>query len=463
MFIKNQITGITGRSINTRQSESSITGGLLRGKEQAKLKASGSNSTIINQQSHYNYMMTGILPADPRNVDTSMLGWFYRDCYLLDSTSGSAVDIMSVFPFSDWELRGLEERELSPFHDTCERLNLRQMMPEISTSYLTDGFFAGSLIYDPKTKGFIDTLIHDALQCTVNHSPFYNVDPSVTVNVGAAVTQFMASQSPYARKYVNSLPKPFLETLNSGSFVLDPVTTVFIARRGLSDRAYTSYLHRVLPMYLIEKTMFRGTLVEATKRQRAMSHITAGDETWTPTTEELLAYAQLFQDAEADPLGGWVSTRNAVQVSDIRAAGDFFKWTDMADVLVAYKMRALGISEAFLSGDACLIGSTQVSVCNSQPVSIESLCPVPDAIPHELPVGKWYDLELSVPNRVSESADVAAWSYQGYRDTFKVSTDDGHELTGTDNHPLWVMDGVTGECGWKRVDELKVGDLVAVE
>lgn len=318
------------------------------------LKADTAHSTSTNvlTQSQYNYMMTGILPADPRYTDYSNLTLFYRDCYLLDSTAGSAVDIQSSFPFSDWELRGLESKELIPYNETLERLNIRQMLPQISTAYLTDGFFCGSMIYDPRVKGFIDTLIHDALQCTVVNSPFFNVDPSVTVNVNSSVQPFLSSQSPYAKKYIKSMPAEFLGLLKKGAFVLDPVTTLFVGRKGLTDRPFTSYLHRVLPMYLIEKTMFRGTLVEATKRQRATSHLTAGDDSWTPTSEELNALVQMFQASEADPLGGWVATRNAVQVTDIRSAGDIWKWTDMADVLVAYKMRALGISEAFLSGDA---------------------------------------------------------------------------------------------------------------
>jgi hypothetical protein len=105
-------------------------------------------------------------------------------------------------------------------------------------------------------------------------------------------------------------------------------------------------------MYLIEKTLFRGTLVEAQRRQRAMTHVTAGDDIWTPTNEELNQFVHTFQAAEYDPLGGWVATRNAVQAVDIRPGGDFWKWTDMADILVAYKLRAMGISESFLSGDA---------------------------------------------------------------------------------------------------------------
>ena len=368
MFTKEnvQLTGVSGGAIRSQHVQGQKQ--VVSGKRQLTAD-SHSVSTVNGLQSQYNYMMTGILPADPRNTDTTSLGWFYRDCYLLDSTAGSAVDIQSVFPFSDWELTGLTSEKLRPYNEVCEQLSLRQLMPVVSTAYLADGFFAGSLIYDPKSKGFMDTLVHDALQCVVHHSPFFNVDPAITVNLGAVVQQFLASQSPYAKSYVNKLPRDFRDTLRQGSFVLDPVSTLFVARRGLTDRPYTSYLHRVLPMYLIEKTLFRGTLVEATKRQRAMSHIMCGDDLWTPSNEELMDYVRMFQEAEKDPLGGWVATRNAVQINDLRPAGDFLKWTDMADIMVAYKLRALGISEALLSGDASFAAaesaySTFLETCN---------------------------------------------------------------------------------------------------
>ncbi len=142
-----------------------------------------------------------------------------------------------------------------------------------------------------------------------------------------------------------------MNQLRDGSFTLDPVTMLYVARRSTTDRANTSYLHRILPMYLIEKTLFRGTLTEAQRRQRAMTHLMAGDDKWTPTGEELNALVRTFQQAEYDPLGGWVSTRNAVQAIDIRPGGDFWRWYDTADVLVPYKLRAMGISEAFMEGD----------------------------------------------------------------------------------------------------------------
>jgi hypothetical protein len=360
MQSKKRILGVSGGRINfANDDEGSSVISRAQPRQMVTANAgfaggTASNSLSVNGfwQSNYQYYMTGIIPADPHLIDTSTLALFYRDMYLFDNTGGSAVDILSHFGFSDFELRGLEEKELHPFQEACDRLSIQQMLPTVSVAHLTDGFFCGSLIFDPKSKQFMDTLIHDALSTAVIPSPFWNVDPTINVRVGQSTQQFMHDTSEYARMYMDSMPRQFIEMLKSGAFTVDPVTTLFVPRRSTTDRAYTSYLHRLLPMYLIEKVLFRGTLVEAQRRQRAMTHITAGDDVWTPTGEELHALVSQFQQAEFDPLGGWVSTRNAVQAVDLRPGGDFWKWTDMADVLVPYKLRALGISESFMSGES---------------------------------------------------------------------------------------------------------------
>jgi hypothetical protein len=367
MFPRNKVTGVVGGKIQTAPNQGLSVGARAARPEPPKpVNASmggfggfggyggGAHSMSINTSwaSNYQYYMTGLIPADPGYTDSSNLALFYRDCYLFDNVAGSAVDIQSTFPFSDYDLRGLPEPDLDIYKHALDQLNILRMLPEISTAYLVDGFFCGSLVYDEKARKFMDTLIYDALQCTVIPTSFFNLMPEIHVQTGQATQSFLASNSPYSRQYKASLPREFTQMLQQGTFILNPVSTLFVARRSLPDRAYVSFLHRILPMYLIEKTMFRGTLVEAQRRQRAMTHITAGDDVWTPTGEELQAYVNMFQSAESDPLGGWIATRGAVQSTDIRPGGDFWKWTDMADVLVPYKMRALGMSEALLSGDA---------------------------------------------------------------------------------------------------------------
>ena len=343
---KHRITAVTNSGIKTTKDHA-LTSSIMPG-----MSSSTNVSVATYTNSQYSYYMSGLLPATPEIPDSSSLAYFYRDIYLHDSVAGSCIDIQSIFPFSDWELRGLEDDELHVYNTALDRLNLKELLPQVSTAYLTDGFYAGSLVYDTNQKNFMDILTHDALTCAVTPSPFNNIDPAIQVNVSGQVQSFLNSSDAYAKYYISSMPRGFVDLLRQGSFALEPAATIFLGRRALTDRAYVSYLHRILPMYLIEKAMYRGTLIEANRRQRAMSHIQAGDDLWTPTSEELMMLVQQFQSAEQDPLGGWITTRNAVQVSDLRPAGDFWKWTDMVDIMVQYKLRALGISEALLSGDA---------------------------------------------------------------------------------------------------------------
>lgn len=354
MFTKHPLTFVKGSTFKTLRD------GGLKTQVNASTSVAGTMPSMVlaaHASGQYNYWMSGLLPATPDLPDTTTLAYFYRDIYLHDNVGGSTVDIMSVFPFSGWELRGLSEKDLEPYERALDRLNLSELFPQLSTAYLTDGFYCGSLVYDARSKNFMDILTHDALQCAVTPSSFNNIDPSIRVTVAGSTTEFLSLTNEYAQRYINSMPKGFVDLLREGSFVLDPLTTMFVGRRSLTDRAYHSYLHRLLPMYLIEKTMYRGTLTEATRRQRAMSHITAGDDIWTPTSEELRILVDQFMTAERDPLGGWVSTRNAVQVQDLRPGGDFWKWTDMSDTMTPYKLRALGISEALLSGDSSYAAS----------------------------------------------------------------------------------------------------------
>jgi hypothetical protein len=115
----------------------------------------------------------------------------------------------------------------------------------------------------------------------------------------------------------------------------------------------TSYFKRILPYYLIEKNLFRGTLVESARRQRGILHLTLGDgENWDPTLADMEFMTDLFANADSDPLGAIIATRNGVITEEIRQGGEFWKVSDYQDSVLAHKLRALGISESFLSGDS---------------------------------------------------------------------------------------------------------------
>jgi hypothetical protein len=292
-------------------------------------------------------LLTGLVPESE-----DMLRRYYRDIYYYDAVAGAAVDLFSNFPFSDFSLTGCKEDRLEKYHESMVRLNVRSLMPEISTAYLVDGSFVSSLIFNEKDKVFIDLLMYPIDDCKIDTLPLYSTDPKIVVRNNESLRRFMNSNEKQAISLRNLLSAEMQRAFKAPSFQLDPLTTLYIARRTLPGAEPTSWLKRVLPAYLIEKALYRGTLVEVNKRQRSMLHVKMGDENHEFTPEEMAETVNQFQLADLDPLGAVIGTRNNVDATEIRQGGDFWKWTDNIDVLTPYKLRALGISEAFLSGDA---------------------------------------------------------------------------------------------------------------
>lgn len=397
----------------------------------------------------FSTMFRGIIPDN--SSDDSQLGTLLRDIWHYDNVGGSAVDLQCGLAFSNWTLTGADQEVSEVYADALARLDMRIMLPQISRNFLVDGAFIGTLLFDPQTNGFQDVLVHDRFNATISPQPLFAVDPVVVVNSANNLKQFMASYSPYADMTLRGYPRKILENFMNGSNVLDPVTTLMALRKGTQDSACVSYLRRLLPMYMLEKTLFRGTLTEASKRQRATTQIVMGSDTWEPTVQEMMEYTQKFQMSDMDPLGAWVATRQGVALNDIRPAGEIWKWTDSADVLVPYKLRALGISEAFLSSDACMVGETLIPTDKGL-VTIESLG-----------IGRKRNdvqaISVTTASRYGQGK-ATGWLYNGFRDTIKVTTDTGHGIQATGNHPVLVLRG--GKTDWVRTDKLVLGDTMVM-
>ena len=354
---RNQPSGLASRASIasvSRGSPDKILASLAGGSEGPEKKVTANMGSPMSIGSfggiQYNTMFRGIIPDN--SGDDAQLGTMLRDIWQYDNVGGSAVDLQCGLAFSNWTLSGVEVKTAEIYNDALARLNMRVMLPQISRNYLVDGAFIGTLLWEASTKTFQDILIHDRFNATISPQPFFAMDPTVIVNSANNLQQFFASYSPYAEAALKGYPKRILDNFMNGSNVLDPITTLMVLRKGTQESACVSYLRRLLPMYMLEKTLFRGTLTEASKRQRATTQIQMGDETWEPTDAEMMEYTQKFQMADLDPLGAWIATRQGVTLSDVRPPGEIWKWTDSADVLVPYKLRALGLSEAFMSSDA---------------------------------------------------------------------------------------------------------------
>lgn len=290
-----------------------------------------------------------------------ILSKIYRDMYYNDAICGCAVDLMANLPFSSFNLGGLStggtkyEKAIGVFHEHMERLNIRTLLPEISVDYLTLGMHCSSLLYNRQLKKFTDLMPHTIETLDITPLPFYSQDPIIKVTFPPEVTAILSNtSSKRIQRIRENLGETVVQKLTGGQLELDPLSTVYIPRRTFSSNDKgTSYLRRVLPIYLIEKNLFRGTLVESARRQRGILHITAGDgDAWLPTVQDLEFITNIFQDADSDPLGSIIATRMGIATEELRQGGDFWKVGDYQDSVATHKMRALCISESLLSGEA---------------------------------------------------------------------------------------------------------------
>ena len=280
--------------------------------------------------------------------------------------------------------------------------NIRRLLPELSIDYLVLGTFIGTLIFDRKKGLFTDIIPQDLDHCKITPLPFYSQDPIINVTVAKEVTEVLSGTSKRIQRIKKKLGDDIISKLQKGSFELDPLTTLYIPRRTLSSREGISYYKRILPIYLLEKNLFKGTLIESAKRQRAILHIIAGSTEWEPTLADLQYLTELFMNADADPIGAIVATRSDVSVSDIRQGGDFWNITSVWADTVPAKLRALGISESFLSGDANF-NTTEMALN----VFVEQLRAYRDMLTRKIFYDKLFPL-ISVVNGFYKDPKVAA-------------------------------------------------------
>lgn len=343
----------------------------------------------------------------------------YKDIYLYDAVAGTAVDLLSFLPFSEFTLRGLTDSQQRPFLESLERLNIYTLLPEVSVDYLAFGNFIGSLIFNQEKKIFIDIIPQDFKNCTITRLPFYGVDPIINVTLPGETVSILTSSNQRVQQIVKNYGQGLIDKLVKGKLELDPLSTIYLPRRTMSNAEGISYYRRILPLYFLEKNIFRGTLVESIKRQRAILHITAGDLDWEPSSEDLQYISELFINADNDPLGAIIATRNGISTNDVR----------------------------------CIAGSSLIN-------TDRGLIKIQDMVAHDpeqMVEGTRVKLkDVNVRNHTGQYVPAKFWWYQGRKPTFSLVLDDGTELETTAEHKFLTLgEDMRGE--FTKLKDLKPG------
>lgn len=402
-------------------------------------------------------ILDGILPTTNR----SLLNKLFVDIYYHDCISGSVVDLISNLPFSDFSLSGIKDQKvLKVYMKNIDNMRLKTLLPNLAVDYFVLGNFIGSLNFSAEKKIFTNIIPQNSDLISFTQIPIYGVDPLMKLKFPKEMQAIFTHQDPRVKKIVSSLPQNMIEGIKKGELTLDPSSTLFIPRRTFStDQVGVSLYRRILPLYLLEKTLLRGTIDLAHRRQKSALHIACGDDVWEPTPFELDNIASMFLGLDADPVSAVVATRQGIQANPLQSAQDFWSIGSDFQFISEAKLKAFGVSDGLLSGDAsygCLTGDSLIST-NKGIIRIDKL--VDEEQLKNAIIGKAVDINYIVKSKYGKSGNAIKWLYNGIKDVYKVSLK-GSSITGTPNHPLLVFNGSTE---WKRIDQLKKGDMVCID
>jgi hypothetical protein len=278
----------------------------------------------------------------------------FRNLLMFDAIAGPAIEYWRDMAFgNNILLSGIsDEKVLRFYQDAIDACGITTQMPMLLSDYLAFGKFVFHMLMDESRGYWTETIPHDLDYVSIKVSPIPSMDPLIDLQPNQEHRDWAISPDPRVQQQRSQIDPVLVKLMAAGQPIpLAPENTMFLARRVHSTDYYgTSFLTRIMPFKIYEKALLDASIAGARRRAGPLWHITVWPDA---TDDEMGEVLDLFFAAEEDPIGGKVVTREGVLVTPVGGAGaDFWKLSDEWAFLSEAKMRALGISETFLSGEA---------------------------------------------------------------------------------------------------------------
>lgn len=199
----------------------------------------------------------------------------FREIYTMDAITGPCIDQLASLPWSTYTLLGITDPKIHQMYSDClSELNLIRLMTYISTTYLVLGNVICSLVFDKDRGIFSDCILFNPDDCEMIPIPMIGYDPKVNVKISKDVIAFLNSQDIRDLEAKKELSIELQQSLKSGKSVqLEPLNTIIISRTPVPGIQNMSYLSRILPIWIVEKALSRGTIISSAERQRGILQI----------------------------------------------------------------------------------------------------------------------------------------------------------------------------------------------
>ena len=284
-----------------------------------------------------------------------------RQIYDFDPIAGPAIDLYSDLPWSSFDIGGISDPAiLHIYEDALNNLKLEHYLPQITANYLVYGRICLHFLFDAGPGVWTNFILHDDDDIRITPVPLLNEDPLVDLMPSASLKAFIMSKDERAGVYKNMFPGDLIDKIERGEPIpMDNSNTLYLPRRSMaSDHLGTSMFSRIIGLITLERALFNASVSRAQRSAgtiRILKMGRSGIDGWLPTDEEVTSAVTSLMMAEEDPVASIVGFKTSdVTVESIAGSGQDALWkiSDENAYIEAAKMKALGLSETMLSGDA---------------------------------------------------------------------------------------------------------------
>lgn len=284
-----------------------------------------------------------------------------RQIYDFDPIAGPAIDLYSDLPWSSFDIGGISDPAiLHIYEDALNNLKLEHYLPQITANYLVYGRICLHFLFDAGPGVWTNFILHDDDDIRITPVPLLNEDPLVDLMPSASLKAFIMSKDERAQVYKDMFPSDLIDRIERGEpLPMDNSNTLYLPRRSMaSDHLGTSMFSRIIGLITLERALFNASVARAQRSAgtiRILKMGRSGVDGWLPTDEEVTSAVTSLMMAEEDPVASIVGFKTSdVTVEAIAGSGQDSLWkiSDENAYIEAAKMKALGLSETMLSGDA---------------------------------------------------------------------------------------------------------------
>ena len=289
------------------------------------------------------------LPADTQSQNK-----LFREIATFDPIIGTAIEYWKDLAFSERvNFSGItDEKVIQFYNDAIESSKITGMCSDLLHDFLVIGRIVVHLVWDNKLGYWTDAISHDPDFLSIQPSIMPSIDPLIDIQPTAAHKKWATSKDARIVQQRQTLDPMLVKLMAAGKKIpLPPEHTIYLPRRVFSyDNVGMSLLTRVLIFKIYEAAIFNASVAGARRGAGPLYHITAWEDA---TDAELQALLDMFFAAEEDPVGAKVVTKSGVTVNQIsQGSANYWKLSEEWPFLMEGKMRAMGVSESLLSGEA---------------------------------------------------------------------------------------------------------------